>query len=161
MESPFWNFSEDKLVSVSSVGAARTLFREVVALTDAARQQIADEAEREKAAALGALVASVKSAQAALMVCMLDDLDVKVREAALSCKGSLDLRVFEGTELFHGHFYLYLLLGPRDRKARDEMRALGVVPIIEQLRRILSPFTLTHAWHPSGNTNTLRLSWIS
>lgn len=126
------------------------LFAEARALTGAARERLADEAE----AARAAHVAAVASAQERLVAHLASQLEGRVLAAAREGRSEAELLAFEGGDAFEdtGLVLLYLLKGPRQAER-------GVRALLPALRRAFAPFTVRHVWRAGTTHNSVVVSW--
>ena len=138
---------------------ADALYREAVDLSAAAARRDEDLA-RER---LAALAAGLRAAQDSLLAELERRAQQLVPQAAAEGKRSADVLAFKGADMYASgeeqFCYLYLVCGPRERAHRDELRAMGVEPLLSRLRREFRPFDVRHAWNPATNDNAVTLSW--
>lgn len=86
-----------------------------------------------------------------------------VMEAARQGRSNCVLLEFDGAAKAEGAEFctLYLLKGPAAPVGREEMRAMGVAPLLRRFDAALqgSGMAARLEWDKATNRNTLRLSW--
>lgn len=133
------------------------LHAEAVQTTQTAVQNaIQDEIDQ-----LRDLGARLKVEQGRLFDAIVEGIPAAVRDAASQGRRTAVLLRFDGADKFHEFCYLYMIKGPHKFDQRQEMRALGVKPLLSRLRGMLytSGFAVHHAWQRATNENILSVSW--
>lgn len=84
-----------------------------------------------------------------------------VKEAAARGQRVATLLRFDGADKLREFCYLYMLKGPHKQELRQEMRAMGVRPLLHRLRVEFqrAGFGVHHAWQRATNENTLSVTW--
>lgn len=133
------------------------LHAEAVA-TSAGAVARADDARREELRAMGARMAAEQERMHAVIMSALPP---AVRMAAANGQRVATILEFSGADKLDEFSYLYMLKGPHGHDQRNEMRAMGVKPLLPRLRRELQAagFGVHHAWQRATNQNTLAVTW--
>lgn len=84
-----------------------------------------------------------------------------VREAAAKGQRFATVLRFDGADKLREFCLLYMLKGPHKQELRQEMRDMGVRPLMHRLRTEFqrAGFGVHHAWQRATNENTLALTW--
>lgn len=137
-----------------SLGDLVALRREAEELA-AKAVEVAESREGEETRALGARLAAE---QARLYASVMAAVPAAVRRAASQGKRVATVLAFKGGDTFEEFTTLYMLRGPRDRQ---ELRSLGLKPVIHRLRADLGDagFGVHHSWQRATNHNELSVSW--
>lgn len=162
--------AEPAAQQTADVTSVQALFAEARELTTQVARRDADlEAQRLRSLARG-----VRAAQDRLMADIVRTMAVVVPQAAAHGQRSADVLQFQGADKYvcgadddggdgggdeESYCYLYLVRGPRERVHREELRAMGVHPLLPRIRRELAPFVVRHVWNPATNGNTVSVSW--
>jgi hypothetical protein len=133
------------------------LYSEAVALAAAAVAE-ADHAQAQEVNAMGA---RLREEQDSLYARIMAAIEPAVRDAAAKGARHAVVMRFGGSDVFSEFCYLYMLKGPHKADQREEMKAMGVKPLLARLRRELRPhgFDVVHAWQRATNDNTLTVVW--
>lgn len=128
----------------------------VQATQDAVQTAIQDEIDQ-----LRELGNRLKTEQDRLFDTIVRGIPTAVMEAASQGKRTAILLKFDGADKFAEFCYLYMLKGPHKYEHRQEMRAMGVKPLMTKLRDLLctSGFSVHHSWQRATNENVLCVSW--
>jgi hypothetical protein len=141
-----------------------------------------DNLERE-AEARREFVTRVAKAQEELCRRVHETLDEKVRTAAAAGQRGVKILSFAGPEKFDWtprgdtttdaaadtatdddsgsatFSYLFLVKGPREYEAREDLVRDGVGTVLQTLRDDLAPFGVRHEWDQATNHNSVTVFW--
>lgn len=133
------------------------LYAQAVALTT----ETVARAEDTKAQELAATGARLRAEQDSLYAHIMGSIEPAVKEAAGRGQRHATVLRFSGADTFGEFCYLYMIKGPYKHDQRDEMRAMGVRPLLGRLRKELHAhgFGVHHAWQRATNENTLAVTW--
>lgn len=138
-------------------GSLEDLYAEAVALSAAAVARVEEDARLE----LEATGRRMAAEQERLYRHVIDAMPVAVRAAAAKGQRVATILEFGGGDKLHDFCLLYMLKGPHAAEHRQEMKAMGVKPLLPRLRSVLgrAGFGVHHAWQRATNQNTLAVTW--
>lgn len=124
-------------------------------------QRAVARADEDQAKQLADIGQRLRAEQDALYRHIMDGLDDAVRAAADAGHRHVTVLAFSGADRFSEFCYLYMIKGPLKPDQRQEMKAMGVTPLLPRLRRELraAGFDVHHAWQRATNENTLTVTW--
>lgn len=164
------------MISPEALAALFVHAREVSA--KAAVDNLAREAEARRE-----FVTRVAKAQEELCRRVHETLDEKIRTAAAAGQRGVKILSFAGPEKFEWtppgdttddaadtaaddadaanatFSYLFLVKGPREYEAREDLVRDGVGTVLQTLRDDLAPFGVRHEWDQATNHNSVTVFW--
>lgn len=127
----------------------------------AACAEAADRAQTARTQELADMGVRLRAEQERVYAQIMAALPGAVKAAAAQGLRAATVLEFAGADKLDEFCYLYMIKGPYAPEHRQEMKAMGVKPLLYRLRDELraAGFWLTHAWQRATNQNTLEVSW--
>lgn len=146
----------DQMVHIRGA-VLRSLYKDAVATCEKAVRKV----EEEETKRLRETGDRLRAEQNKVFEGIMTALAPAVHEAAAKGQRMATVLRFEGSDKFDEFCYLYMIKGPIKPELRQELKDMGVRPLLYRLRDVLHPagFGVHHAWQRATNENTVSVSW--